>query len=138
MRRRPNRVAVLGSAAVLVVLVLVAGGIVLVARPFTPTAALLVPQFVEEASAAGVDELVIKLREMYGLTIVMITHDLDLLWQVADRVAVLGEGKVRGVGSMSELEHLDHPAIREYFDGPRGRAAQQQEEKRERRPSNPK
>jgi phospholipid/cholesterol/gamma-HCH transport system ATP-binding protein len=58
----------------------------------------------------------------------MITHDLDLLWQVADRVVVLGEGKVQGIGSMSELSHMDHPAIRMFFDGPRGRAAQEQEE----------
>lgn len=77
-------------------------------------------------SAGGVDELVCKLRDLFGLTIVMITHDLDLLWQVADRVAVLAEGKVQGIGSMSELSHLDHPAIRQFFDGPRGRAAQEQ------------
>ena len=78
-------------------------------------------------SAGGVDELVLKLRDLFGLTIVMITHDLDLLWQVADRVAVLAEGKVQGVGSMSELSRMDHPAIRQFFDGPRGRAAEQQE-----------
>ncbi len=78
-------------------------------------------------SAGGVDELVRKLRDLFGLTIVMITHDLDLLWQVADRVAVLAEGKVQGVGSMSELARMDHPAIRKFFDGPRGRAAQEQE-----------
>ena len=77
-------------------------------------------------SAGGVDELVRKLRDLFGLTIVMITHDLDLLWQVADRVAVLAEGKVQGIGSMSELSHTDHPAIRQFFDGPRGRAAQEQ------------
>ena len=77
-------------------------------------------------SAAGVDELVRRLRDLFGLTIVMITHDLDLLWQVADRVAVLAEGKVQGIGSMSELSHTDHPAIRQFFDGPRGRAAQEQ------------
>lgn len=77
-------------------------------------------------SAAGVDELVLKLRDLFGLTIVMITHDLDLLWQVADRVAVLADGKVQGVGSMSELSRMDTPAIRQFFDGPRGRAAQQQ------------
>jgi phospholipid/cholesterol/gamma-HCH transport system ATP-binding protein len=59
----------------------------------------------------------------------MITHDLDLLWQVADRVAVLAEGKVQGIGSMSELSQLDHPAIRQFFSGPRGRAAQQQEQR---------
>ena len=76
-------------------------------------------------SAGGVDQLVRKLRELFGLTIVMITHDLDLLWQVADRVAVLAEGRVQGVGSMSELSHMDNPAIRQFFDGPRGRAAQE-------------
>ena len=63
-------------------------------------------------SAAGVDELVRKLRDLFGLTIVMITHDLDLLWQVADRVAVLAEGKVQGIGSMAELSRMDHPAVR--------------------------
>lgn len=78
-------------------------------------------------SAAGVDELVLRLRDLFGLTIVMITHDLDLLWQVADRVAVLAEGKVQGIGSMSELSRMDKPAIRQFFDGPRGRAAQEQE-----------
>jgi len=78
-------------------------------------------------SAGGVDELVVKLRDLFGLTIVMITHDLDLLWQVADRVAVLAEGKVQGTGSMSELARMQHPAIRKFFDGPRGRAAQEQE-----------
>ncbi len=75
-------------------------------------------------SAAGVDELVRKLRDLFGLTIVMITHDLDLLWQMADRVAVLAAGKVQGVGSMAELAQMDHPAIRPFFEGPRSRAAQ--------------
>jgi len=70
-----------------------------------------------------------RLRDLFGLTIVMITHDLDLLWQVADRVAVLAEGKVQGIGSMSELSHTDHPAIRQFFDGPRGRAAQEQNQR---------
>ncbi len=78
-------------------------------------------------SAGGVDQLVRRLRDLFGLTIVMITHDLDLLWQVADRVAVLAEGRVQGIGTMSELSDMDHPAIRQFFDGPRGRAAQEQE-----------
>jgi phospholipid/cholesterol/gamma-HCH transport system ATP-binding protein len=86
-----------------------------------PTAGL------DPTSAGGVDELVKKLRDLFGLTIVMITHDLDLLWQVADRVAVLGEGKVQGTGSMSELAQMDHPVVRQYFDSPRGRAAQAQQ-----------
>jgi len=85
-----------------------------------PTAGL------DPESAAGVDELVLRLRDLFGLTIVMITHDLDLLWQVADRVAVLAEGRVQGVGSMSELAKLDNPAVRQFFAGPRGRAAQEQ------------
>ena len=70
-------------------------------------------------SAGGVDELVLKLRDQFGLTIVMITHDLDLLWRVADRVAVLAEGKVQGVGTMAELSQMKHPEIRKFFDGPR-------------------
>ena len=77
-------------------------------------------------SAGGVDELVLKLRDTFGLTIVMITHDLDTLWQVADRVAVLGDGSVQGMGSMQALSKMDAPIIRQFFDGPRARAAQQQ------------
>ena len=88
-----------------------------------PTAGL------DPAGAAGIDALVHTLHELYRLTIVIITHDLDLLWQVTDRVAVLGEGKVVGLGSMVELAQMDHPIIREYVDGPRGRAAQEQAQK---------
>ncbi len=82
-----------------------------------PTAGL------DPVSAEGVDSLVLKLRDLFGLTIFMITHDLDLLWQVADRVAVLADGRVQGVGSMTELQDLESPAVRQFFDGPRGRAA---------------
>ena len=85
-----------------------------------PTAGL------DPLSADGVDDLVLELRDLFGLTIFMITHDLDLLWRVADRVAVLAEGKVQGVGSMAELSGMDTPAIRQFFDGPRGRAAKGQ------------
>ena len=76
-------------------------------------------------SAAGVDALVLRLRDLFGLTIVMITHDLDLLWQVADRVAVLANGRVQAIGTMAELSALDDPAVAPFFAGPRGRAAQQ-------------
>ncbi len=82
-----------------------------------PTAGL------DPQSAEGVDELILKLRDLSGLTIVMITHDLDLLWQVTDRVAVLADGKVQGVGSMQELSASRNPAIRPFFEGPRARAA---------------
>lgn len=84
-----------------------------------PTAGL------DPESAGEVDVLVRKLRDQFGLTIVMITHDMDLLWQVADRVAVLAEGKVQGLGSMLKLSAIDNPAIQKFFAGPRGRAAQQ-------------
>jgi len=78
-------------------------------------------------SAGGVDTLVRELRDDTGLTIVMITHDLDLLWQVSDRVAVLAEGRVQAVGSMTELSQLDNPLVQPFFAGSRGRAAQQQQ-----------
>ncbi len=85
-----------------------------------PTAGL------DPESAGEVDQLVRSLHEQLGLTIVTITHDLDLLWQLADRVAVLAEAKVQGVGTMSELSRMDNPRTRKFFDGPRGRAAQEQ------------
>jgi len=79
----------------------------------------------DPASAAGVDELIRRMHTLYGLTIVLVTHDLDLLWQVCDRVAVLGEARVLAIGSMEELSHLDHPIIRGYFDDPRARKARE-------------
>jgi phospholipid/cholesterol/gamma-HCH transport system ATP-binding protein len=85
-----------------------------------PTAGL------DPVSADGVDQLILKQRDLFGLTIVMITHDLDLLWQVSDRVAVLAEGTVQACASMTELATLDIPAVKQFFDGPRARAAQQQ------------
>lgn len=85
-----------------------------------PTAGL------DPLSASGIDELVRSLRDALGLTIMMVTHDLDLLWRAADRVAVLGEERILGVGTMTELSRSDHPIIREYFYGPRGRAAREQ------------
>ena len=87
-----------------------------------PTAGL------DPISASGVDELVLKLRDLFSLTIVMITHDLDTLWQVADRVAVLADGKVQGVGSMVQLSQMNNPTIRQFFDGARGRAAKEQQQ----------
>jgi phospholipid/cholesterol/gamma-HCH transport system ATP-binding protein len=54
----------------------------------------------------------------------MVTHDLDSLWKVADRVAVLGERRVIAVAPMTELAQVDHPAVQAYFEGPRARAAQ--------------
>jgi len=82
-----------------------------------PTAGL------DPAGADGIDTLIVELREMFDLTVVIISHDLDLLWQIATRVAVLGSGTVQGVGSMEELAGTAVPAIRPFFDGRRARAA---------------
>lgn len=76
--------------------------------------------------AAGFDELVLQLKAVLGLTVVMVTHDLDSLWRIADRVAVLGNGKILGTGTMKELEESSDPIIYEYFHGPRGRASHSQ------------
>jgi len=73
-------------------------------------------------AASGLDELVLSLQESLRLTIVIVTHDLDLLWRVTDRVAILGERRVVGLGTMTELAASQHPLVREYFHGPRGRA----------------
>ena len=90
-----------------------------------PTAGL------DPLSATGIDELVRSLRDGLGLTIMMVTHDLDLLWQAADRVAVLGRNHIVGVGTMNELSRSDDPLVRQYFYGARGRAAREQAWKQE-------
>ena len=87
-----------------------------------PTAGL------DPQSAAGIDELVRSLRDTLDLTVVMITHDLDSLWQVADRVAVLADGRVQEVGAMAQLAKSEKPAVRAFFEGPRARTAQAQAE----------
>ena len=78
------------------------------------------PAGLDPVSAGGVDQLVLTLRDLFGLSIVMVTHDLDLLWQVADRVAVLADGKVKSQGTMAELSVVDDAAVKPYFKGPRG------------------
>lgn len=69
----------------------------------------------DPASAAGVNELILSTHARYGLTIVIVSHDLDLLWQVCDRVAVLGEGRVLAHGTMDELSRHEHPVVQAYF-----------------------
>ncbi len=80
----------------------------------------------DPVSAEGIDGLILHLRGLLGLTVFMVTHDLDSLWRVADRVAVLGAGKIVGVGTMDELSRLECPLVNPYFHGPRGRAAREQ------------
>ena len=83
-----------------------------------PTAGL------DPIGASAFDELLRGLKETLGLTVFLITHDLDTLFAICDRVAVLADKKVIAVGTIPELLEMDHPWIQEYFNGPRGRAAQ--------------
>lgn len=78
----------------------------------------------DPAGAAALDELVLNLQKTLGLTVVLITHDLDTLWRVTDRVAFLGEGRVLAVAPMQELVNTPDPIIHDYFTGPRARIAQ--------------
>jgi phospholipid/cholesterol/gamma-HCH transport system ATP-binding protein len=73
-------------------------------------------------SAAAFDELIKDLSDSLDLTVFMITHDLDSLYTITDQVAVLADKHVVAVAPVRELEHFDHPWIREYFLGTRGRA----------------
>ena len=82
-----------------------------------PTAGL------DPIAAASFDELILSLQKKLDLTVFLITHDLDTLYAICDRVAVLAEGRVIAVGTIPELLATDHPWIQEYFNGPRGRAA---------------
>ena len=80
-----------------------------------PTAGL------DPASASALDALIVHLRDTLGLTVVIITHDLDTLWRVPDRVAFLGEKKVLAVAPMKELVRVSDPTIKNYFAGERGK-----------------
>ena len=74
--------------------------------------------------AAAFDELTRELQSTLGLTVFLITHDLDTLYAICDRVAVLADKRVIAVDTIANLLKLDHPWIQEYFNGPRSRAAQ--------------
>lgn len=82
-----------------------------------PTAGL------DPIGAAGFDRLIRQLRDSLGLTVFMVTHDLDSLHTICDRIAVLADRKIETVGPMDAMLRSEHPWIREYFHGPRGRAA---------------
>jgi phospholipid/cholesterol/gamma-HCH transport system ATP-binding protein len=82
-----------------------------------PTAGL------DPIGAEKFDRLVQELSRALGLTVFLVTHDLDTLVAICDRVAVLSDGKVLAVGPLAEVRENPHPWIQEYFSGPRGRAA---------------
>lgn len=80
-----------------------------------PTAGL------DPESASALDELLLNLRETLGLTVIVVTHDLDTLWRVADRVAFLGNGTITEIGTMEQLSNSRNPLVRAYFQGSRGK-----------------
>lgn len=82
-----------------------------------PTAGL------DPIGAAAFDRLILGLKQTLGLTVFLITHDLDTLYAICDRVAVLADRHVIAVGTIPELMAHGHPWIQDYFGGPRGRAA---------------
>ena len=73
-------------------------------------------------SAADFDDLVGKLQQTLGLTVFMVTHDLDSLYAICDRIAVLGDGHVLVEGTIETMLGFDHPWVAAYFKGPRARA----------------
>jgi phospholipid/cholesterol/gamma-HCH transport system ATP-binding protein len=85
-----------------------------------PTAGL------DPIAAAAFDQLIKDLQSSLDLTVFLVTHDLDTLFAVCDRVAVLVDKKLR-VGTLEQHLKDDHPWIHAYFHGPRGRAAQSAE-----------
>ncbi|MGC1502696.1 MAG: ABC transporter ATP-binding protein [Sulfitobacter sp.] len=82
-----------------------------------PTAGL------DPIGAAAFDILIKQLQASLGLTVFLVTHDLDSLHAICDRIAVLADQKVLAVGTMDEMLKIDHPWVHEYFHGPRARAA---------------
>ena len=82
-----------------------------------PTAGL------DPIGAAEFDRLIKDLSQILGLTVFLVTHDLDTLHAVCDRIAVLAEKRVLVTGTMQEMLEVDHPWVRSYFHGPRARAA---------------
>ena len=81
-----------------------------------PTAGL------DPIGAAAFDQLIRDLQQSLGLTVFMVTHDLDSLAAICDRIAVLVDKRVK-IGTMADHLRDDHPWIRAYFHGPRARVA---------------
>jgi phospholipid/cholesterol/gamma-HCH transport system ATP-binding protein len=73
--------------------------------------------------AGEFDDLIATLRQTLGLTVYMVTHDLDSLHAICDRIAAVGEGKILAEGTMETMLASTHPWLRAYFNGPRARAA---------------
>lgn len=76
-------------------------------------------------SAGEFDALIRTLQQTLGLTVFMVTHDLNTLHMVCDRIAVLAQGKIAADGPMSDMQMSEHPWVKAYFRGPRGQLINQ-------------
>lgn len=74
----------------------------------------------DPVGAESLDDLIVRLHQSLRLTILMVTHDLNSLWKLADRVAILGEGKLLACGEKLPVSQANHPLIRAFFHGERG------------------
>ena len=79
----------------------------------------------DPVGAEAFDNLILELREILSLTVVMVTHDLDSIWTIVDRFAVLGEKKVIAEGTLNEIKENPHPIVRQFFGGVRGQIRSQ-------------
>jgi len=79
----------------------------------------------DPVGAEAFDNLILELREILGLTVLMVTHDLDSIWTIVDRFAVLGNKKVIAEGTLNEVKEAEHPIIKQFFGGVRGRIRSQ-------------
>ena len=88
-----------------------------------PTAGL------DPIGAAAFDQLILTLRDALGLSVFLVTHDLDTLYTITDRIAVLSQKRVLVADTLERVAATDDAWIQDYFHGPRGRAAQQAAER---------
>jgi phospholipid/cholesterol/gamma-HCH transport system ATP-binding protein len=82
-----------------------------------PTAGL------DPIGAAAFDDLILNLSRTLGLTVFLVTHDLDTLYATCDRIAVLSKKRVLATGTLDDMLEVDDPWVQDYFKGPRARAA---------------
>jgi phospholipid/cholesterol/gamma-HCH transport system ATP-binding protein len=71
----------------------------------------------DPVTAATIDELMIRMRDVLGVTGVVITHDMRSAYTVGTRIAMLYEGRVRQVGTVDEIRHTKDPVVRQFIEG---------------------
>lgn len=75
----------------------------------------------DPVGAGSLDDVILQLHEALHLSVLMVTHDLNSMWKLADRIAMLGRGTIVALGSKDEVAGIDDPLIKDFFHGQRGR-----------------